>query len=74
MTEKLLTAEQAAAILQVHPRTVKRMAASGEIPAMKIGKLWRFRESLLDAWVNSEVESTGRSRPQMGETQYENAI
>jgi excisionase family DNA binding protein len=56
-TEPLLTAEQAAKILQIHPKTVKRMASKGQIPGMKIGKLWRFRGSALDSWVTLQIES-----------------
>lgn len=68
-TEFLLTAEEAAAVLQVHPKTVKRMAADGRIPGMKIGKLWRFRSSVLDSWLSSQLESAGRSRSQREEIQ-----
>jgi len=56
--EKLLTNEQAADLLQVHPRSLQRMARSGEIPALKVGKFWRFRGSELDAWVRSLLESS----------------
>jgi excisionase family DNA binding protein len=61
--EALLTAEQAGEILQIHPKTVKRMAAEGIIPGMKIGKLWRFRESSLDSWIQSHLLSNGHLCP-----------
>ena len=32
----------------VNPETVKRRARLGEIPGIKIGKLWRFRASALE--------------------------
>lgn len=43
MTEdEYLTAEQVAEKLQMHPRTVRRLLASGELPGKKIGgKEWR---------------------------------
>lgn len=37
----LLTVEEAAAELRVHPATVRRMIRRGEIPAVKVGRLWR---------------------------------
>jgi excisionase family DNA binding protein len=53
--EPLIDVNEAAELLEVHPKTVKRLAAKGVIPAMKIGKLWRFRASLLDPWMKSQL-------------------
>lgn len=51
--EPLLDSRQAAAILRVHPRTVQRLVHRGEIHAVHVGRLWRFRPSALEAWMNS---------------------
>lgn len=48
--EPLIDAEVVGELLQLHPKTVKRLAGAGVIPGMRIGKLWRFRASTLDAW------------------------
>jgi excisionase family DNA binding protein len=48
---------EAAAYLRIHPRTLTRMARRGEIPSIHIGKLWRFRRTDLDEWLNSKVNS-----------------
>jgi excisionase family DNA binding protein len=53
--EPLIDAETAGQILGIHAKTAKRMAAQGVIPAMKIGKLWRFRASVLDEWMRSQI-------------------
>lgn len=53
--EPLIDVNEAAELLEVHPKTVKRLAARGIIPGMRIGKLWKFRASLLDAWLNSQL-------------------
>jgi excisionase family DNA binding protein len=50
--ERFLDSREAAALLQIHPKTLQRLARKGEIRAMRIGKLWRFRASDLDAWVH----------------------
>ena len=50
--ERFLDSREAAALLQIHPKTLQRLARKGEIRAMRIGKLWRFRTSDLDAWVH----------------------
>lgn len=60
--ERLLDASEAAALLKINAITLKRMAARGEVPAFKIGDLWRFRASALDKWLEGKVCSTNRSR------------
>jgi excisionase family DNA binding protein len=56
--EPILNTEQAAALLQIHPKTIQRMARQSRIPAYRIGDLWRFRASELDSWLRSDVSST----------------
>lgn len=49
--EPLLDSEEAAALLKIHPKTLQKMARNGEITAIQIGKLWRFRVSALNEWL-----------------------
>jgi excisionase family DNA binding protein len=56
--ERLMDSQEAAKLLDIHPKTLVQMARRGEIPAMRIGKFWRFRASALDSWVRSEVNSS----------------
>jgi len=59
--EPLLSDQQAAQLLgNMHPRTLQRLARTGVIPAIKIGRFWFFRASTLDAWVSSQVQSQHR--------------
>ena len=64
--EPLIDAIEAGTILKVHPKTAKRLAAEGVIPAMKIGKLWRFRASVLDSWMDAQLHSSGHPCPERG--------
>jgi excisionase family DNA binding protein len=50
--EPLLDSEEAAALLKIHPKTLQKMARRGEVVAIQIGKLWRFRVSALNDWLN----------------------
>jgi excisionase family DNA binding protein len=54
--ERFLDSREAAALLQIHPKTLQRLARKGEIRGMRIGKLWRFRTSDLDAWVHLQLK------------------
>jgi excisionase family DNA binding protein len=38
--------------LRIHPKTLQRMARNGEIAGVQIGRLWRFRASVLNSWLN----------------------
>jgi len=53
--EPLLDSEDAAKLLRIHPKTLQKLARNGEIQAVRIGKLWRFRASHLNDWVNSRM-------------------
>ena len=49
--EDLLTTKQIAKHLRLNPVTVRRKAAKGEIPAIKIGRQLRFDKAQIDAWL-----------------------
>lgn len=56
--EPLLDLRQAAAILGMHWKTLEGKARDRKIPAVKVGKRWRFRLSSLNAWLESELNSS----------------
>jgi excisionase family DNA binding protein len=37
--------------LQVTPRTVYRLIRTGELPAVRVGRQWRFRKADLESWL-----------------------
>jgi excisionase family DNA binding protein len=53
--EPLLDSDQAAAIMRIHPKTLQKLARSGAIRALQIGKVWRFRASVLDEWIEQKL-------------------
>lgn len=55
--EPLLDSQRAAALLGVHPRTLQRMVQRGEIAGLHVGKLWRFRASTIDEWIERKMAS-----------------
>jgi excisionase family DNA binding protein len=55
--EPLLDLTRAAVILGIHRKTLERLARQGKIPSIRIGRLWRFRESHLDKWLHSQLVS-----------------
>lgn len=55
--EGLLTSKEASQILKIHPKVLERMAKRGEVPALKVGKFWRYRATTLDDWISSRLQS-----------------
>ena len=55
--ETLLTTKEASQVLKIHPKVLERMAKRGEVPALKVGKFWRYRATTLDAWIKSRLQS-----------------
>jgi excisionase family DNA binding protein len=62
MDETFLTTEEVLEYLQVNLRTVYRLIKAGKIPAVRVGRQWRFRKRDIDAWLDSQ-RPRGSSRP-----------
>lgn len=43
-SDPLWTVDDVAAYLKLQPETIRSMARRGELPALKIGKVWRFQK------------------------------
>jgi len=52
----LLNVKQVAEFLQLKESTIYSWAQDGKIPAIKIGRTWRFRRSDLDEWLESHLQ------------------
>jgi excisionase family DNA binding protein len=53
--EPLLDTDQAAAIMRIHPKTLQKLARRRVIRAIQIGKVWRFRASALEDWIQQKL-------------------
>lgn len=52
--ERLLSPEEVADRLAISPKTVRAYLRDGRIKAMKVGKLWRVRESDLQQYLKGD--------------------
>jgi len=59
--EIFLTTEEVLEYLQVNLRTVYRLIKAGKIPAVRVGRQWRFRKRDIDAWLDSQRPRGERS-------------
>jgi len=61
--EVFLTTEEVLEYLQVNLRTVYRLIKAGKIPAVRVGRQWRFRKRDIDAWLDTQ-RTQGGAAPQ----------
>ena len=61
MASEILTIEEVARYLRVSERTVYEWAQKGEIPAGKIGTVWRFKKDDIESWVDERLASSKTS-------------
>ena len=59
--EVFLTTEEVLEYLQVNLRTVYRLIKAGKIPAVRVGRQWRFRKRDIDAWLDTQRPRGDRS-------------
>lgn len=53
---EVMTLEQTAKYLHLHPVTLRNKARKGLIPACKMGREWRFIREQLDSWLGSSED------------------
>src|SRR5438552_2921831 len=63
MDESFLTTEEVLEYLQVNLRTVYRLIKAGKIPAVRVGRQWRFRKRDIDAWLETQRPRGSRGTP-----------
>jgi excisionase family DNA binding protein len=50
-----LTTDEVLGYLNTTPRTIYRLIRNGELPAIRIGRQWRFRRADLDRWIERQA-------------------
>ena len=71
MNEPFLTTDEVLEYLQVNLRTVYRLIKAGKIPAVRVGRQWRFRRSDIDAWLVSQQTGVVPAPPTPTEAEAE---
>lgn len=54
----LLTVEELAKYLKIKPDTIYKKVRKGELPAIKLGKIVRFRKEQIDQWIVNHASRT----------------
>jgi len=60
---EIMTTKEMAAYLKLHEITICKYAADGVIPAIRIGRVWRFDKEEIDNWIGG---SQKKKEPKKG--------
>ena len=55
MEERLLTVRELAEYMQMNERTILKLVNAGSLPGAKIASQWRFKRSVIDAWLADQM-------------------
>ncbi|MBI3735534.1 helix-turn-helix domain-containing protein [Candidatus Sumerlaeota bacterium] len=55
----VLTLEETAKFLKVHPSTIYRLLKKRQIPAFKVGSDWRFNLGSIERWMKTRETAEG---------------
>ena len=65
----IMTTKELSRYLKLHEITICKYAAVGQIPALRIGRVWRFDKDVIDDWLRTgqnEIKADGRSKMKTG--------
>lgn len=63
MEERIYTTEQIATMLQVHPFTVLKFIREGKLKGIKLGRVYRIKESDLNQFIEDRMTKGSAKSP-----------
>ena len=64
LNEKFYTTEQVANILQVHPFTILKFIKQGKLKGIKLGRVYRIKESDVNHFIDERMTKPGKKEKQ----------
>jgi excisionase family DNA binding protein len=58
-----MTVSEVADYLRLSEATIYKLAQSGEIPGVKVGRNWRFKKGSIDDWFEQQANQSNRPDP-----------
>jgi excisionase family DNA binding protein len=59
---EILNIQEACTFLRIAKPTLYKYIRSGEIPAFKMGRVWRFHKASLDEWIKTRMREHTEAR------------
>jgi len=57
--DEYVTVEELANVLKVNVRTIQRIVQRKELPAIRVGRQWRFRREWVTQWLGKNTVNLG---------------
>ena len=70
--EKMFTVNELAKYLHLKPITIYRKARAGDIPAVRIGRSWRFPQKMIEKWLEGKLEKGSHTVKPKGRAEFKN--
>jgi len=58
---QIMTTKELAKYLKLHEITICKYAAEGRIPAVRIGRVWRYDKDAIDKWIEEGAPPTNKA-------------
>ena len=59
---QIMTTKEIAKYLKLHEITICKYAVQGRIPAIRIGRVWRFDKDAIDTWIGEGTPPFKKAR------------
>ncbi len=56
----VMTVEEVARYVRLHPSTIYRLAREGILPGVKVGSQWRFNKERIEQWMVAQESALGK--------------
>jgi excisionase family DNA binding protein len=58
---EILTTKEACSLLKTKRLTLYKLVKSGEIPAFRMGRAWKFERTAIEAWIRKRLEENNKA-------------
>jgi excisionase family DNA binding protein len=72
---QIMTTKDVSEYLKLDEITICKYAAQGKLPAIRIGRVWRFDKDVIDSWISAgqtETKADGKSKRKGDKKESEN--
>ena len=58
---EILTTKEACFLLKTKRITLYKLVKSGEVPAFRMGRAWKFERTAIEAWIRKRMEENNKT-------------
>jgi len=58
---EILTTKEACALLKTTRLSLYKLVKSGELPAFRMGRDWRFEKAAIETWIRKKMEESNKA-------------